>query len=117
MSTPSVRPELVEGPGGVPAGLRQAPPERVPTASFDWRPLALLAAVALDATSPAALGNLAAVLYQRDKLEEAFEAISSALQRDPEDSQNQALFERIGVAREQSRSESPVPWYRKLWRQ
>jgi hypothetical protein len=69
------------------------------------------------AASPPALSNLAAVLYQRDKLEEAFETISSALQRDPADSINQDLFERIAVAREQSRSEARVPWYRKLWRQ
>ena len=74
-------------------------------------------AVALDATSPAALGNLATVLFEQEKLEEAFVTISSALQIDPEDSMNQALFERIGVAREQSRSEARVPWYRKLWRQ
>jgi hypothetical protein len=63
------------------------------------------------------IGESGGVLFQRDKLNEAFVTISTALQRDPDDRMNQALFERIVVTRDQSRSEARVPWYRKLWRQ
>jgi hypothetical protein len=74
-------------------------------------------AVALDAASALALGNLASVLLQRGKVEEAFITITRALQSDPRNSKNQLIRERIREARDQPSPETRAPWYRKLWGQ
>ena len=74
-------------------------------------------AVALDTTSALALGNLASVLLQRGKVEEAFITITRALQSDPTNSKNQLICDRIREARDQPTPDTRVPWYKKLWGQ
>jgi len=74
-------------------------------------------AVAIDAQSPYALGNLASVLVQRGAVEEAFSTIGRALEIDPANDKNQRLREQIRVARDQAVSSTCAPWYRRLWGQ
>jgi len=74
-------------------------------------------AVGLDASNALALGNLASVLLQRGKVEEAFVTITRALQSDPTNSKNQLIRERIRESRDQPSPETRAPWYRKLWGQ
>jgi hypothetical protein len=74
-------------------------------------------AVGLDAINALALGNLAQVLLQRGKVDEALVTITRALQSDPTNRKNQLIDARIREARDQPSPETRTPWYRKLWGQ
>jgi tetratricopeptide (TPR) repeat protein len=57
-------------------------------------------AVVIQPDSPAALGNLASILFGRGAIMEAHDNIERALAKDPTDVQNRLIAERIGYPRD-----------------
>jgi hypothetical protein len=76
-------------------------------------------AVAVQADSPAALGNLASALLQRCKPEAALPFIERALALDPSDKMNQRIREKVRDALHERVAECDSdggPWYRRWFR-
>ena len=74
--------------------------------------------VAVQANSPAALGNLASALLQNGKPEAALPFIERALALDPSDNMNQRIREQVRHAFHGQMAElnSDLPWYKRWFR-